>query len=65
VSNLQLAYVFDFGDQWQLRLKVEDRWDAGDEAYPMLLEADGVPPPQYADYWDDELDEAGARPICR
>ena len=43
-----LAYLFDFGDEWRLLLKVVDRWEAGDEAYPMLVEAEGVPPPQYA-----------------
>lgn len=43
-----LAYLFDFGDEWRLLLKVVDRWEAGDETYPMLVEAEGMPPPQYA-----------------
>jgi hypothetical protein len=47
-----LAYVFDFGDEWRLLLKVADTWDAEDDAYPMLVEAHGTPPPQYP-----ELDE--------
>jgi hypothetical protein len=42
-----IAYVFDFGDEWRLPLKVVDRWEAGDESYPMLVEAEGSPPPQY------------------
>lgn len=29
-------------------LKVVDRWEAGEETYPMLIESEGVPPPQYA-----------------
>jgi len=52
-----IAYLFDFGDEWRLLLKIVDRWAAGDESYPMLVEADGTPPPQYPDL-DDELDEA-------
>jgi hypothetical protein len=36
-----LAYVFDFGDEWRLLLKIVDRWKAGDETYPMLVEAEG------------------------
>ena len=49
-----IAYVFDFGDEWRLLLKVVDRWQAGDESYPMLVEAEGVPPPQYPDLDEDE-----------
>jgi hypothetical protein len=29
-------------------LKVVERWEAGDETYPMLVEVEGVPPSQYA-----------------
>jgi hypothetical protein len=32
----------------RLLLKIVDRWEAGDETYPMLVEAEGVPPLQYA-----------------
>ncbi len=52
-----IAYLFDFGDEWQLPLKIVDRWEAGDDSYPMLVEAEGVPPPQYPDL-EDELDES-------
>jgi pRiA4b ORF-3-like protein len=52
----RIAYLFDFGDEWRLRLKVVDAWDAGDGTYPMLVEAVGVAPPQYAPLDDDELD---------
>ena len=51
-----LAYVFDFGDEWRLLLKVVDRWQAGEESYPMLVDAEGVPPPQYPEI-DDALGE--------
>jgi len=49
-----IAYVFDFGDEWRLLLKVVDRWQAGKESYPMLVEAGGVPPPQYPELEEDE-----------
>jgi hypothetical protein len=55
-----IAYLFDFGDEWRLPLKVVDRWEVGDDSYPMLVEAEGVPPPQYPDYpegLEDELDD--------
>lgn len=47
-----LAYVFDYGDEWRLLVKVVDAWEPDDESYPMLVEAEGVAPPQYL-----ELDE--------
>jgi Plasmid pRiA4b ORF-3-like protein len=50
----RLAYVFDFGDEWQVLLRVVDSWYAEDEAYPMLVEAQGVPPPQYGPFEDDD-----------
>lgn len=53
-----IAYLFDFGDEWRLLLRVVDRWAAGDESYPMLVEAEGSPPPQYLDL--DELDDEDA-----
>lgn len=49
-----IAYVFDFGDELRLLLKVVDRWEAGEESYPMLVEAGGMPPPQYAELDEDE-----------
>lgn len=53
-----IAYLFDFGDEWRLLLKVVDHWPAGDESYPMLVEADGTPPPQYPDLEDDPDEES-------
>jgi hypothetical protein len=52
-----LAYVFDFGDEWRVLLKFVDRWEAGEETYPMLVESAGMPPPQYAPL--DEGDDVG------
>jgi hypothetical protein len=44
-----LAYLFDFGDEWRLFLEVVETWPADEEScYPMLVEAEGIPPPQYA-----------------
>ena len=48
-KGTSLAYLFDFGDEWRLTLKIVDTWtDDGESAYPMLVGAEGVPPPQYA-----------------
>lgn len=44
-----LAYVFDYGDEWRLLVKVVDAWEPDNESYPMLVEAEGVAPPQYLD----------------
>jgi Plasmid pRiA4b ORF-3-like protein len=49
-----LAYLFDFGDEWRVLLKVVDRWEAGDGTYPRLIEATGTPPPQYPRLEDDD-----------
>jgi hypothetical protein len=43
----ELAYLFDFGDEWRLLLRLVGSWLADDGCYPMLVEAEGVPPPQY------------------
>ncbi|MGH3104088.1 MAG: plasmid pRiA4b ORF-3 family protein [Gaiellaceae bacterium] len=53
-KGARLAYVFDFGDEWRVRLKIVDTWEAEDEAYPMLVEAEGAAPPQYADAEDED-----------
>lgn len=49
-----VAYVFDFGDEWRLALKVVDTWPATAAAYPMLVDAEGIPPPQYPDLDEDD-----------
>ena len=50
----ELAYLFDFGDEWRVTLKVVDSWEIEDGAYPMLVEAEGSPPPQYEPLEEDE-----------
>jgi hypothetical protein len=51
----KLSYVFDFGDEWRLALTVVETWPADDGSYPMLVDAEGVTPPQYLEL-DDEDD---------
>jgi hypothetical protein len=48
VAGQRLAYVFDFGDEWRVRLRVEDVVDHDGLASPRLLDAVGTAPPQYA-----------------
>jgi hypothetical protein len=48
------SYLFDFGDEWRVALRVVDVWPAGDDAYPMLVGAEGIPPPQYPDLDEDD-----------
>ncbi len=57
-TGKSLAYLFDFGDEWRLLLKVVDCWEAGEDTYPMLIGAEGVPPPQYAPLEEEDLSEA-------
>jgi hypothetical protein len=49
----KLAYLFDFGDEWRAMLRVVDSWEIEDESYPMLVEAEGTAPPQYAPLEDE------------
>jgi Plasmid pRiA4b ORF-3-like protein len=46
-----VAYVFDFGDEWRVRLKLVDVRDAGDAPGTAVLESRGAAPPQYG--WDE------------
>jgi hypothetical protein len=43
----EIAYVFDFGDEWRVRLRLGEIRPAGDETYPAILESRGKAPPQY------------------
>jgi hypothetical protein len=42
-----LAYVFDFGDEWRVRLKLVARETADGGAYPRVVRRTGTAPPQY------------------
>ncbi len=44
----ELAYLFDFGDEWRVRLRVVDRPAAGGREYPRVLSRRGQAPPQYS-----------------
>jgi hypothetical protein len=39
--------VFDFGDEWRVRLTVRGTTDDDGGSYPRLLTEVGVAPPQY------------------
>jgi hypothetical protein len=51
-----IAYVFDFGDQWQVELLVSGTGDADSGRYPRIVGSKGDAPPQYPDLDDDEPD---------
>jgi hypothetical protein len=44
-----IAYVFDFGDCWQVLLTVLTSAPAGDERFPRVVARRGEAPPQYED----------------
>ena len=43
----RIGYVFDFGDEWRVRLTLRGRAAAEPADYPRVLELCGTPPPQY------------------
>ena len=47
-AGQRIAYVFDFGDEWRVRLTVRERVAAEPCDHPRVLELSGTPPPQYA-----------------
>ena len=49
-----IAYIFDFGDEWRVDLRVADIRPAGEEKLPQLVASRGDAPPQYPDYDEDE-----------
>lgn len=50
----RIAYLFDFGDEWRVRLTLRQIADDDGEGYPRLLESVGEAPPQYPDFADEE-----------
>lgn len=50
----RIAYLFDFGDEWRVRLTVRHIIADDGEPYPRVLESVGDAPPQYPDYEDVE-----------
>jgi hypothetical protein len=52
----RIAYLFDFGDEWRVRLALKKLEPADGGTYPQILVSRGEAPPQYPDY-GEELDE--------
>ena len=48
----RIGYVFDFGDEWRVRLKLRERITAEPGDHPRVIELRGTPPPQYAGFAD-------------
>jgi hypothetical protein len=46
----KIAYVFDFGDEWRVRLELKRTAPADDGEYPRVTDRVGEGPPQYPDY---------------
>jgi hypothetical protein len=44
----RIGYVFDFGDEWRVRLTVREHVAAEPCDHPRVLQLRGTPPPQYA-----------------
>jgi hypothetical protein len=44
----RIGYVFDFGDEWRVRLRVQAVRDDDGEPSPRLLRSIGSAPPQYS-----------------
>lgn len=49
----KIAYVFDFGDEWRVRLELNQVAPADEGGYPRVTHRVGEAPPQYPDI-DDE-----------
>jgi hypothetical protein len=53
-TGQEIAYVFDFGDEWRVRLRMDEIRPAANET-AVVLEIRGQAPPQYAIPDDEEL----------
>ena len=53
ITRQRIAYVFDFGDEWRVRLMLREIVAADFDVYPRVLESVGDAPPQYPDYEED------------
>jgi hypothetical protein len=53
----KLAYLFDFGDEWRVRLTLRDVAAGDGGRCPRVLESIGEAPPQYPEY-DEDADAA-------
>ena len=50
----KIAYVFDFGDSWQVRLRLTGAADDDSDRYPRIVAAEGDAPPQWPGSDEDE-----------
>jgi len=50
----RIAYLFDFGDEWRVRLTVREISADDGRLYPRLLKTVGDAPPQYPENGDEE-----------
>jgi len=50
----KIAYVFDFGDEWRVRLELKRVAPADEGEYPRVTDRVGEAPPQYPDHDDEE-----------
>ncbi|MGH3031908.1 MAG: IS1096 element passenger TnpR family protein [Gaiellaceae bacterium] len=49
----RIAYVFDFGDEWRVKLTLIEVVPAEHDPYPAIIESRGEAPPQYPDFEAD------------
>jgi hypothetical protein len=50
----RIAYLFDFGDEWRVRLILREIDTDDGRHYPRIVESVGEAPPQYPEYDEDE-----------
>lgn len=48
-----IAYIFDFGDEWRVKLTLIEVIPAAEEGYPAIRESQGDAPHQYPDLEED------------
>lgn len=52
-----VAYLFDFGDEWRVRLKLVEIRETGSASATAILESRGAAPPQYG-WGESDLGDA-------
>jgi pRiA4b ORF-3-like protein len=52
----RIAYLFDFGDEWRVELRMSGTGVADGGRYPRIVASKGEAPPQYPDLEGDELE---------
>ena len=51
-----MVFLFDFGDNWEFDVTLEEVDEAKTLAKPVILESKGAAPPQYRSWGGDESD---------